>query len=438
MKATMSRRRMMAAAGLATLLIATVAVVAAVRRTKVSTDDEIPGAVVKRGDLDMKVYATGELRASHSMTLSAPPIGGGALQITHLTQTGAAIKKGDIIIEFDPSEQHYKLEQSRSELLQAEQEIAKAKADAAVQAAQDKVALLKARFDVRRAELDVQQNELKSTIDAQKNLLARDEAKRALAQLEQDIKSHTVSGQATITLAQEKSNKARLSMDQAQQNIEKMRVTSPIDGLISINKNEGDDEMVFRGMPIPSFREGDQVRPGTEIAQVIDASEMEVVAKVGEQDRDNIKIGKRVEIQLDALPGRTLQGTVKTVAGMSTRQFWELDTDGRFDVSISLTDRDSRFRPGLTAQVVMVGDPQRNVLYLPRQALVLKDGKHLVYVKNGNNYEPQEVKILAENESRAAIDGVNVGTEVALVDPTAPRRSSSAGVAVADAGGGTP
>ena len=196
----MTRRWIMAAVGLAIVLIATVAVVAAVRRTKISTNDNIPVAAVRRGNLEMKVYAIGELRASHTMTLSAPPIGGGALQITHLTKTGAAVKKGDVVIEFDPSEQHYKLEQSQSELLQAEQEIAKAKADAAVQAAQDKVALLKAHFDVRRAELDVQQNELKSTIDAQKNLLAHDEAKRALAQLEQDIKSHTVSGQATITL----------------------------------------------------------------------------------------------------------------------------------------------------------------------------------------------------------------------------------------------
>jgi HlyD family secretion protein len=431
-----TRRWIMGAAGLAIVCIATVAVVAAVRRTKVRTNDETPVAVVKRGDLDMRVYATGELRASHTMTLSTPPIGGGSLQITHLSSTGTAVKKGDIVIEFDPSEQHYKLEQSRSELLQAEQEIAKAKADAAVQTAQDKVALLKAHYDVRRAELDVQQNELKSTIDAQKNLLARDEAKRALAQLEQDIKSHTVSGQATITLAQQKSNKAKLSMNQAQQNIEKMRVPSPIDGLVSINRNEGQDEVAF--MPLPSFREGDQVRPGTEIVQVIDASEMEIVAKVGEQERDNIKIGKRVEIQLDAMPGRTLQGAVKTLGGMSARQFWEVNTGGMFDVSISLTEKASSLRPGLTAQIVIVGDSQRNVLYLPRQALVLKDGNHLVYVKNGSNYEPREVKILAENESRAAIEGVNVGTEVALIDPTAPTRTSNARVAAADAGGGTP
>jgi len=430
------KRRSLLAAGLLIVLIAAIAVLAAVRRTRIGAGDDIPLAVVKRGDLEMKVYATGELQASHTMTLSAPAIGGGALQITHLIKTGSVVKKGDVVIEFDPGEQHYKLEQSRSELLQAEQEIAKAKADAAVQTAQDKVALLKARYDVRRAELDVQQNELKSTIDAQKNLLARDEAKRALAQLEQDIKSRTISGQATITLAEEKSTKARLGMEQAQQNIEKMRVASPMDGLVAINRNEGNGEIEFEGMPMPKFREGDQVEPGTEIAQVIDANEMKVVAKVGEQEREHIKIGQKVEIALDALPGKTFHGTVLTLAGMSTRQFWEDDAGGKFEVSISLTDRDPRLRPGLTAQIVILGDPQKNVLYLPRQALALKDGKHLVYVKSGSNYEPREVKILSENESRAAIEGVSVGTEVALVDPTAPTQTSSA--AATTSGGGTP
>ena len=425
-----------AAIGFGLCLIAAIAMVAAAHRSDGRGDGEIAFAVVRRGDLEMKVYTNGELQAKSTMTLSAPAIAGGALQITYLPKIGTAVKKGDIVIEFDPSEQRYNQEQSRSELLQAEQEIAKAKADAAVQAAQDKVALLKARYDVRRAELDVQQNELKSTIDAQKNLLARNEAKRALAQLEQDIESHAVSGQAAIALALEKKNKARLSMDQAQQNIQKMRVASPINGFVSINRNEGGD-IEFEGMPMPTFRVGDEVQPGRAIAQVIDPSTMEVVAKVGDQDRDRIQVGQLAEIQLDALPGRILHGVVSTLGGISTRQVWDEDTGGRFDVSISLSDRDPRLRPGLTAQAVIVGDRQKNVVYLPRQALFLKDGKHLVYVKNGSNYAPQEIKIVALNESRAAIAGVHEGAEVALVDPTATVKNRGAASVATKASGGT-
>src|SRR6202041_3036309 len=122
--------------------------------------DGIPLTQVKRGDLALTVHADGELSASHTMMLTAPAVGGGALEITRLTAGRVPVKKGDVVIEFDPSEQQYKLEQSRSELLQAEQEITKAKADAAVLKAQDKVALLKARYDVRKAELDVQKKEI--------------------------------------------------------------------------------------------------------------------------------------------------------------------------------------------------------------------------------------------------------------------------------------
>ena len=435
----MKRRRNIALAIVLAILVAGIGVVAGSRRTNIgATNGEIPVGVAKRGDLDLKVYETAELRANHTTMLSAPPIGGGALQITWLIHTGAPVKKGDIVIEFDPSEQLYKLEQNRSELLQAEQEITKAKADAAVQASKDKVALLKAHYDVRRAELDVQQNELKSSIDAQKNLLALDEAKRVLAQLEQDIKSHTVSGQATIAVAQEKHNKAKLAMDQAQHNIEKMRVLSPMEGLISINKNrEAMSGFMWEGMALPDYREGDQVNPGSPIAQVIDATQMELVAQVAEQARSNIKVGQHAEIRLDALAGHTFKGTVKTVGGMSERQFWDENTGGKFDVSITLTNVDSRLRPGLTAEIVILGDTQKNVLYVPRQALFLKDGKRIVYTRNGSGFEQREVKILAENESRAAIEGVNTGTEVAMVDPTVPRKASSAGTAEAATDGGT-
>jgi multidrug efflux pump subunit AcrA (membrane-fusion protein) len=401
-------------------------VLAATRRTIKADDSEVPIAKVQRGDLDLKVYATGELRANHAMVLTAPPVGGGALQITRLLHAGAPVKKGDIIFEFDPAEQRYKLEQSRSELLQAEQEIAKALADAAVQAAQDKVALLKARFALRRAELEVQKNGLASAIDAKKNQLALEQAKSSLAKLQQDIESHTASGKATIQLAQEKENKAKLAMVQAQQNIEKMLVAAPMDGLVSIERNTRTlGGMMWQGMSIPDYRAGDQVQPGSAIAQVIDAGQMELTSKIGEQERGNVNVGQAAEVEFDALPGQIFRGTVKAVGGMSTRQFWEANVGGKFDITVQLLNEDPRLRPGLTAQIVVPGDKKKNVFYIPRQALFMKDGKRVVYVKNGRGFEQREVKIQCENESRAAIEGLTVDDRVALLDPTAPRRAGS-------------
>ena len=434
----MRRRRTIIWAVTSVVLCAVIGVVAAVRRAAPSTaSSEIPTTRVKWGDLEMNVYADGELRASHSEMMTAPPIGGGSLEITHLLHTGTVVKKGDLVMEFDPSEQRYKLEQNRSELLQAEQEITKAKADAAVTTASDKVALLKARFDVRRAELGVQKNELVSTIDARKNDLALEGAKRVLAELEQDVKSRTASGQATIALAEEKRNKAKLAMDQAEQNIAKMHVTAPMDGLVALEKNErAAGGFFFGGMTLPEYRQGDQVDPGSTVGQVIYPREMELAAKVGELERNNIKEGQAVDIVLDAFPDRILHGTVKSLGGMNQRRFWEADTFPKFDVVIALLGKDSWLRPGLTAQVIIHGEPRKNVLYLPRQAVMMKESKRLVFVKHGSNFDQQEVKILSENESRAAIEGITAGAEVAMVDPTAPKKTpSSTSTPPAGAGG---
>ena len=436
----MRSQRAITWAVVAVVLCAVVGVVAAVRRgSPAATGDDIPTGLAKRGDLDMKVYVNGELRASHSEMLTAPPIGGGALQITHLLHTGTAVKKGDLVMEFDPSEQRYKLDQNRSELMQADQEITKARADAAVVAAQDKVALLKARFDVRRAELDVLKNELVSSIDARKNDLALEQAKRVLAELEQDVKSRSASGEATISLAEEKRNKAKLAMDQAQDNINKMRVTAPMDGLVALEKNEGAaGGFFFSGMSLPEYHEGDQVEPGRSVGQVIDPKGMELVAKVGELERNNIKEGQLVDLQLDALPGSTFHGTVKTVGGNNARRFWEDDSSSKFEISVTLVTIDAQMRPGLTAHVFINSDPQKNVIYAPRQALFLKENKRIVYVRNGNSFEPREVKIQAQNESRAAIAGISAGTEIALVDPTAPRKAASSNAPPLGGGGGAP
>src|SRR5256885_6558180 len=104
----MRSRRAATWAVVAVVLVAVAGVVAAARRASpATTSDEIPTARAKRGGLDLKVQATGELRANHSEALSAPSIAGGALQITRLLHTGTAVKKGDLVMEFDPSEQRY-------------------------------------------------------------------------------------------------------------------------------------------------------------------------------------------------------------------------------------------------------------------------------------------------------------------------------------------
>ena len=190
-------------------------------------------------------------------------------------------------------------------------------------------------------------NELISTIDAQKNLLALDEAKRALAQLQQDIQSHSASNQAALALTEEKRHKARLAMEQAEQNIKNMHITSPIDGLVVIHGNRDSTGGFFMyGMTLPDYHVGDQVNPGSSIAEVIDISHLEVSAQVTETDHTNLKAGQSVEVKIDALPGESFSGKVQTVGGATSHEFWDENAQHKFDVTIQLDKTDARLRPG--------------------------------------------------------------------------------------------
>ena len=215
------KRRVLLAAIVVAILGAGAAIAIAVTRLP-ERGSAVPTARVSKEPLNLTVHAVGELRAGRTVTLVTPPVGPGALRIVNVIQTGMPVKKDDVVMEFDPADQQFALEQAKSEVAEAEQEVAKMAADAAVQRAQDDVALLTAKFDVRRAELDVMGNEFIAAVTAQKNVLSLEEAQRRLAQLNEDVKSRAANNQASMAVAQEKRQKAMLAMQRAQQVIDSL------------------------------------------------------------------------------------------------------------------------------------------------------------------------------------------------------------------------
>jgi HlyD family secretion protein len=350
------------------------------------------------------------------------------LRIVTLVPTGVAVKTGDAVMEFDPADQQYALEQARSELAEAEQTIVKMKADGVVQASQDQVALLTARFDVRRAELDAAGNEFISPINAQKNLLSLEEARRRLAQLEEDVKSRSLTSRASLAVGEERRHKAQLSMQRAQQVIDSLIIKSPIDGVVSLKENrDASGGMFFFGMVLPEYRLGDSVWPGRPVADVIEAGRMEVRAKVDESDRANLTAGQSAAVFVDTLPGSTFQAKVGALSELANRaSFFEAASITRqFDITFQFAQQDARLRAGSSARVVIEGKEIPDALQVPRQAVFEKNGKTHVFVKIGERFEPREVKVSQRTESRVALAGIAEGTEVALVDPMVGAKTAS-------------
>ena len=384
-----------------------------------ASDGDIPSAKAQQGDVELRFPTTGVLNATQSRIVVAPPVAGGTLRIIQLSATGSAVKSGDVVVSFDPAQQEYNVAQSHSDLEEAEQEIVKAQADASVQTAEDKTAMIKAKYAVRRAELDVSKNELLSEIDAKKNDLALEEAKRALAQLQQDIQSHTTSNQAALALSEEKRNKAQLAMRQAEQNIQNMKVKAPISGMVVIRPNESAaGGMFYGGMTLPDYQVGDQASPGSTVAEVIDTGKMEIKSKVSEKDRPYLKKDQPVEVEMDAMPGEKVKGRVASVAGATGQGFFWDNLQRTFDVTVQLEREDARLRPGFSANVTFLGERIPGALTIPMEAVFEHAGKTIVYTKQGSSWESQDVKVRAYSQGRAILEsGLTAGTQVALVNP---------------------
>lgn len=394
-----------------------VAGLAVMRGLSASAPKVVPTAHVQRGRVQVTVYTVGDLRAARSMQLAVPPMGG-QLQIVRLADTGDVVKAGDAVIEFDAAEQEFNLEQARYDLELAEQDIVKADAEAAVQAGDDQVALLHARYDVRRAELDVQSNELVSAIKAQQNELTLEEARQRLAQAEADVQTHAATTQASAAGLREKRNKAQLSVQVAERNIESLHVRAPFDGVVTLRTNF----MAFGGIGfpgmMPDYRVGDAAFAGQPIADVVDSSHIEVTAKLPEQDRANVAPGQPVEVSVDALPGARLAGTVRTVSGVASRGIFDAGTR-QFDIAFDVRGNPA-VRPGVSAAIAIAGQAYDNVLYVPRTSVFEVGGRPTVYVRNATGFDAREIRVRAWTDSVAIVENIDQTAEVALVNPNSP------------------
>lgn len=402
-----------------------------------SASSDTPAVVtgrVERGSVTLDVYLDGDVRAAKSVAVPAPSVGG-ALRLLSLAPSGTLVKAGDPVMEFDPAEQQFALEQAMSELAEAEQEIAKREADVAVQAAQDQVTLLTARFDVRRAELDANVDpELMAANEIKKRQLALEEARRRLQQTEQDVKSRQTTSKSGLTVLGERRMKAQMGADRARGNLDMLTLKSPIDGVVIVRENrDATGGFFFSGMSLPEWRAGDTAFAGRPMFDVFDAGAMEIRASVNEQERTNLAVGQAVSIELKSASGAVRPGKILTLGSIGRGTQGPLRL---FDVVIALDEADAQMRPGSTVLIVAKGKTVENVLWVPRHAIFEKEGKPHLYVRDGSGFTAKPVSITHRTESRVVVEGVDEGVEVALVDPTRAPGQTPAAAAVTPAAGG--
>jgi multidrug efflux pump subunit AcrA (membrane-fusion protein) len=406
------RKIILALCTIAALAICTLAGLRAYRSLTTSNQSAIPTARVERGDLALTITARGELRGRNPQMLIAPMTGGAEMHITYLRRTGEAVNAGDTVVQFDTTEQEYKLKEAEADLAEAEQHLLQARAQREADQEEDRYALLKAKADVRLAELDLRKNPLLPAITAKQNDLALSQARDHLAQLEHNLANKQATNAAAIAIQEAGRAKAQSQANTARQNIEAMTLKAKAPGYVSIQQNSGGNFFFF-GMTLPFFQVGDAVRPGMAVAEIPDLNNWEIGAAIAELDRGHLAVGNPVAINVIAAPDRKFTGHVSDIGGTSGPPW-----DRRFQCRIGLDNPSPGLRPGMSAVVVITTDEMRNVLWVPAQAVFESDGRTFVYARSGNTFARKDINLVRRNETRVVVSGLREKQIVALSNPT--------------------
>lgn len=321
-----------------------------VQNASLGDEEEIALAEVKRGDLTVRSFFRGELRAVRSLTLTAPNLGSQS-QVTKLAPAGALAKRGDLIVELDDSERVAALEDDLLEVELVQEQLKQAETELDIRKLQDDVELTRAAYQVRRAELQVRRNELISAIDARKNELTLEEAQARQQKLQDDIKNRLAQSEAELAVIRERLTKAQLDVSREQRRIADARVLAPISGLVSILENRSGGRGGF-GTTTPTVREGDQIPAGLAVAQLLDLSEMELVAQVEEVERANLREGQEALIRLDALPGKFIHGKIKRLGSTASINVFRGEATKKFDCILSIDMEELLGQVGATPEQI--------------------------------------------------------------------------------------
>ena len=167
-----------------------------------------------------------------------------------------------------------------------------------------------------------------------------------------------------------------------------------------------------------SIKTGNFVQINTPIFRIVDTSRLEAVLNVPERELATLKPGLPVQLQVDAMPGKTFTGTVDRIAPVVDAG------SGTFRV-ISTFAGGGVLQPGMFGRLQIDYDNRADALVVPRVALLDDEGDPAVFVVRDNKVTRVPVKLGYLDGAWAEIrDGVKPGDQVVIAGKTALRDGS--------------
>ncbi|MEP7354379.1 MAG: efflux RND transporter periplasmic adaptor subunit [Acidobacteriota bacterium] len=331
---------------------------------------------LERGAITAIVSATGACNALTTVDIGAQITG----MITRLyVDFDSHVKKGQLLAQIDPQPFEASLNQAQANLdsakanaeaarvsvQQAKIAVAVAQSQSEAQKQQANVAKTVASFD--KLELDRSQAGATAGVTLQQDMLdaratyeqASDSADVAQAQEQTSlvgIQSQLAQvdlAQEQLTVAESQVAQAQAGVQQAQVNLDRTRITSPIDGLVLAVDVQAGQTVVSSAVAPTLF------------TLVQDLGKIQVDVSLDESDVARAKVGQPATFTVDAYPNQTFQAKVRQIREQPTN----VQNVITYDVVLDVIDPPVQLFPGMTTSVTITSASKSNVMKVPNAAL---------------------------------------------------------------------
>ena len=407
---------------------------------------------VKKGNFEITVTNSGELLAEKSLDIRGPemgqqanqqqqgggqqgggqqrggqPGGGGGgqrgggggqgsdihaadLKILDMVPEGTLVKKGDYIAQLDKSsfENSYKDELTNLTTLQTTLEMKIL--DTAVVLSGSRDDIKNQNFVVEEAIITLSQSKFESPSTIRQAEITVDKEQRTL---EQKKRGYTLKiAQLNSDLNRQKIYLARRQRlaDDLRDYISKFTVLAPSDGMV-IYKKERNGSKRKAGSSLNAF---DLV-----IATLPDLTSMISRTYVNEIDVSKIKVGQKVNVNVDAFPSKSFAGSVLNIANIG--EVLPNSDSKMFEVQIKVVGSDPELRPTMTTGNKIILNTFSDVLFVPTECVQAGiDSITFVYEKKGT----KQIVLLGEsNEKNVIIEkGLEPGVSIYITTPAEPEK----------------
>ncbi len=318
-----------------------------------------------RGDFRRELVLTGELRAVRSIEVKAPQTSLFQMRIQFMAEEGAAVRRGDRLLDFDNSGLAEQVDELESNILDAETQIVTKDSELESKLKDLEIELAEKEFAHERARLLAAVDpEVLSRKEHGERLLARETAERELQQVHDEVALTRQRGEAELDVLRISRDKLRKDLLVARSGLELLSIRAPAAGLVIYGQRP---DTTLR------YQEGDSCWPGQVVLSLPDLSEMETVFAVSEVDAPLLAPGLEVAIRLDSFPGRELAGEIVQVPSMAVK-LGEASKVSVFKVVARLAETwQGEMKPGMSVQGRVVVDERSNVP-LAARGMVRFDG----------------------------------------------------------------